>query len=87
MNSLRRFPEHRVISMKGTSENFWDMAELGPCGVCTELHYVNGDGMKQLKQIESNDAASSAEELHRDQLKLLENCVEIWNLVFIQYER
>ena len=67
--------------MKGTSENFWDMSEFGPCGVCTELHYVND--LTLLKQIES----SSSLELPGGQLRLLQNCVEIWNLVFIQYER
>lgn len=87
MSSSLRFPEHRVISMRGTSENFWDMSELGPCGVCTELHHVNGDGLKMLKQIDSKPGNSSPDELHDEQLKLLKNCVEIWNLVFIQYER
>ena len=69
--------------MKGTSDNFWDMSEFGPCGVCTELHYVSGS-LELLKPIESS---SSSSELHHNQMELLKNCVEIWNLVFIQYER
>ena len=60
------------------------MSVFGPCGVCTELHYVS-DGLDLLKQIESGSL--SKEELHSKQLTLLKNCVEIWNLVFIQYER
>lgn len=53
--------------------NFWEMAEYGPCGVCTELHYVNN-----LELLNQTDVNSD---------ELLKNSIEIWNLVFIQYER
>lgn len=54
------------------NETFWDMADYGPCGVCTEIHYVN-----DLDLIKKST----------DGLELFKNSTEIWNLVFIQYER
>lgn len=60
--------------MKG-DENFWEMADIGPCGVCTEIHYVNDSELIQ----------NSSPKLN--QIELLRNSIEIWNLVFIQYEK
>ncbi len=50
------------------SDNFWQMADTGPCGPCSEIFYDHGD-----------DAGAGADDEDR--------CVEIWNLVFMQYER
>ena len=62
----------RLIRM-GESSNFWSMGETGPCGPCTEIFYDHGP------DIEGGPPGSKSEEGDR--------FVEIWNLVFMQYNR
>lgn len=57
----------------GKEDNFWSMGETGPCGPCTEIHYYLGD-----------DLASQSEAEFR---KNDGSYVEIWNLVFMQFNR
>ncbi len=67
-------PEERVFP-GGTKDNFWQMGDTGPCGPCSEIHYDMGP------------AASDAGHLD---CKFGCDCgryVEIWNLVFMQYDR
>ncbi len=52
-------------------DNFWEMGETGPCGPCSEIHINLGDDFDNPEYVN----AGSAE------------CIEIWNLVFIQYNR
>jgi len=57
----------------GAHDNFWSMGETGPCGPCTEIFYDHGAG------IPGGPPGSSGEDGDR--------YVEIWNLVFMQYDR
>jgi alanyl-tRNA synthetase len=65
-------PESRVIRIP-TSDNFWSMGETGPCGPCTEIFYDHGP------HIPGGPPGSPGEDGDR--------FIEIWNLVFMQYEQ
>ena len=65
-------PEKRIIRIP-TSDNFWAMGETGPCGPCSEIFYDHGD------HIPGGPPGSPEEDGDR--------FVEIWNLVFMQYEQ
>ncbi|MEZ6195290.1 MAG: alanine--tRNA ligase-related protein [Planctomycetota bacterium] len=62
----------------GRKENFWEMGDTGPCGPCTEIHYDLGPAADAIP--DPDDARSGVNG---------DNCrvIEIWNLVFIQYNR
>jgi alanyl-tRNA synthetase len=64
-------PESRIIRI-ATSDNFWRMGDVGPCGPCSEIFYDHGDS------IPGGPPGSADEDGDR--------FVEIWNLVFMQYE-
>jgi alanyl-tRNA synthetase len=57
-------------------DNFWQMGETGPCGPCSEIHYDLG--------VEAADPGREGEEFPSDAGGRF---VEIWNLVFMQYDR
>jgi alanyl-tRNA synthetase len=65
-------PESRIIRIAG-SDNFWAMGDTGPCGPCSEIFYDHGD------QIPGGPPGSADAEGDR--------FIEIWNLVFMQYEQ
>ena len=65
-------PEHRIIRIP-TKDNFWAMGDSGPCGPCSEIFYDHGD------HIWGGPPGSPDEDGDR--------FVEIWNLVFMQYEQ
>ena len=68
-------PEDRIFAIPGLKENFWAMGDTGPCGPCSELHYDMG--------------AAASDAGHAD-CKFPCDCgryVEIWNLVFMQFNR
>jgi alanyl-tRNA synthetase len=62
----------------GEKENFWEMGETGPCGPCSEIHYDMGDISDQHKVFNDPILGVNGENAR---------FIEIWNLVFIQYER
>ena len=64
-------PAERIQKL-GAKDNFWSMGDTGPCGPCTEIHYDHGPAI-------SADTRGPAGEDPR--------YVEIWNLVFMQYDR
>ncbi len=67
-------PKGRIFAM-GMKDNFWQMGDTGPCGPCSEIHYDMG--------------VSASEQGHTD-CRFPCDCgryVEIWNLVFMQYDR
>jgi alanyl-tRNA synthetase len=65
-------PEERIIRI-GTSDNFWSMGDTGPCGPCSEIFWDHGD------HIPGGPPGSPDEDGDR--------FVEIWNLVFMQFEQ
>ena len=64
-------PESRIIRIP-TSDNFWRMGDTGPCGPCSEIFFDHGDN------IPGGPPGSPDEDGDR--------FIEIWNLVFMQYE-
>ncbi len=72
------FSDERIIGIPGApGDNFWQMGETGPCGPCTEIHWYNGDTAGAVPY------ASFGEEPSPNGL----GWMEIWNLVFMQFER
>jgi len=71
----QQVPEERVVAVPGLKDNFWAMGDTGPCGPCSEIFYDMG--------------VEASEEGHVD-CKFPCDCgryVEIWNLVFMQFNR
>ena len=65
-------PEDRIIRI-ATSDNFWSMGDTGPCGPCSEIFYDHGE------HIWGGPPGTPEEDGDR--------FIEIWNLVFMQYNR
>ena len=63
-------PSSRIMRC-GEKDNFWQMADTGPCGPCSEIHYDQGPGVP-------GDAVPNGAG---------DRVMEIWNLVFMQYHR
>ena len=65
-------PDERIIRI-ASSDNFWAMGDTGPCGPCSEIFYDHGEG------IPGGPPGSADEDGDR--------FIEIWNLVFMQFEQ
>ena len=65
-------PDSRIIKI-ATSDNFWSMGDVGPCGPCSEIFYDHGE------HIPGGPPGSPDEDGDR--------FIEIWNLVFMQFEQ
>ena len=75
----QKVPADRIVAIPGLKENFWAMGDTGPCGPCSEIHYDMGPAASDL-----------GHGLTAPECKFPCDCgrfVEIWNLVFMQYNR
>jgi alanyl-tRNA synthetase len=70
-------PKERIVRIGdkqgGGSDNFWQMADTGPCGPCSEIFYDHGDDVE--------GGPPGSEDADGDRY------IEIWNLVFMQFDR
>ena len=72
-NKQEHVPSSRIVRM-GAKENFWSMGDTGPCGGCSEIHIDQGEGVG----------------CGRSECSIECDCdryLELWNLVFMQYNR
>jgi len=65
-------PESRIYKIS-TSDNFWSMGDIGPCGPCSEIFYDHGEHLK--------GGPPGSKDQDGDRF------IEIWNLVFMQFEQ
>lgn len=68
------FGDERIIGL-GRKDNFWSMGDTGPCGPCTEVHYFMGEGPPSVSTFGEEPTPDGR------------GWMEIWNLVFMQYNR
>jgi alanyl-tRNA synthetase len=71
LNEIKVKPDR--LARIGAKDNFWAMGDTGPCGPCTEIFYDHGD------KVQGGPPGTADDDGDR--------YVEIWNLVFMQYER
>src|SRR5438874_1145704 len=70
--------DDRVLRL-GEKDNFWAMGDTGPCGPCSELHFHQGDHLPCAEEAAGRRCLGVACECDR--------WLEVWNLVFMQYNR
>jgi alanyl-tRNA synthetase len=68
-------PKERVIAIPGLKENFWQMGDTGPCGPCSEIHFDMGPAASEAGHADCSFPCDCG------------RYVEIWNLVFMQFNR
>ena len=70
-------PKEKIFK-KGDKDNFWEMGDTGPCGPCSEIFYDHGE-----EHTTPNFTPGEGQDLLDDEMRY----VEVWNLVFMQYEK
>ena len=68
-------PEDKILN-GNKKDNFWEMGDTGPCGPCSEIHFDNRTDAERAK-------VNGADLVNQDHPQV----IEIWNLVFMQYNR
>src|SRR5690606_21377522 len=71
-SKIAGLPEHKIVRIP-THDNFWAMGDTGPCGPCSEIFYDHGEGIA--------GGPPGSEDADGDRF------IEIWNLVFMQFEQ
>jgi alanyl-tRNA synthetase len=71
-------PRERIYKL-GLKDNFWAMGDTGPCGPCSEIHYFQGSDIACVEEAQGKSCQGVACDCDR--------WLEIWNLVFMQFER
>ena len=74
---LTSISKERVLFC-GRKDNFWEMGETGPCGPCSEIHIDLGPGACDMKDSPGHKCSVNSD---------CSRFIELWNLVFIQYNR
>ena len=77
LNKINLQPQR--LARLGDEDNFWSMGNTGPCGPCTEIFYDHG------KNFTGNPPGQQTDNNSQDLAE--ERYIEIWNLVFTQYNR
>ncbi len=62
----------------GRKDNFWEMADVGPCGPCSEIHFDRGPAYCNMQDVPGHVCQVNGD---------CQRYLELWNLVFIQYNR
>ena len=75
---LKHVAAERILEL-GMKDNFWAMGDTGPCGPCSEIHYFQGDSLPCAEEAAGRPCPGVECECDR--------WLEIWNLVFMQYDR
>ncbi len=75
----RQFLPAARIGELGTADNFWQMGEVGPCGRCSEIYYVRGSEIPCAAEASGSGCRGVECSCNR--------YVEIWNNVFMEYDR
>jgi alanyl-tRNA synthetase len=76
--SIAGLSDDRVLRL-GEEDNFWAMGDTGPCGPCSEVHFHQGDDLPCLEEAAGRLCLGPACECDR--------WLEVWNLVFMQFNR
>ena len=73
---LKHLPEDHIV-LGNKHDNFWEMGDTGPCGPCSEIHIDNRTAEERASGIPGRDLVNKSDP----------HVIEIWNLVFMQFQR